>query len=207
MSGDPIGDDQNTPVTVRVDGTDMPASELPWWGRPRRLRRQLVGGLVFVALLSVVLVGALNVVAARDLLEDGTREQLASIGAARARSIEAGIERTESQASAAAADLAVVEALEELSAAFDLRGTGRLDDAQLAELDDFYERTVVDPVTDAGLGPITVEELRPTSPEGQYLQYHYTVPSGDDPEARMAVSDAGDGSEYSEAHALSLIHI
>jgi HAMP domain-containing protein len=192
---------QDWSETIRIDGEDVAASDLPWWRRPRKLRRQLIGALVFVAFASVVLVGALNLVAARRLLDDGTKEQLASIGAARARSIERGIERTESQASAAAADLAVVQALEDLSAAFTTRSTGRIDDAQLAELDEFYEQTVVDPVEAAGLGPVAVDELRPESEAGRYVQYHYTVPEADDPEARRAVVDAGDGSAYSEAHA------
>ena len=186
--------------TIRIDGADVPVATLPWWRRPRKLRRQLIGTLIFVAFASVALVGGLNFVAAGRLLDDGTKEQLASIGEARARSIETGIERVESQASAVAADLAVVQALEDLSTAFTPRSTGRIDDAQLAELDDFYQRTVVDPVSTARLGPVTVEELRPGSEAGRYVQYHYTVPEGEDPEARRDVVDPGDGSAYTEAH-------
>ena len=187
--------------TIRIDGVDVAAADLPWWRRPRRLRRQLIGTLVFVAFASVALVGGLNFVAARRLLDEGAREQLASIGEARARSIQTGIERTESGASAAAADLAVVQALEDLAASFSTRSTGRLDEEQLAELDEYYERTVVDPIEAAGLEPVTVEEVRPRSAAGQYLQYHYTVPGSDDPEARREVVDPGDGSAYSRAHA------
>ncbi len=166
--------------TIRIDGVDVAAADLPWWRRPRRLRRQLIGTLVIVAFASVALVGGLNFVAAQRLLDDGTRDQLASIGEARARSIETGIERTESQASAAAADLAVVRALEDFSNAFTTRSTGRIDEAQLAELDEFYERTVVEPVEAADLGPVAVDDVRPLSDAGQYLQYHYTLPEADD---------------------------
>ncbi len=187
-------------VIIRIDGTEVSAGELPYWRRPRKLRRQLVGTLIIVAFVSVALIGGLNFVAARRLLDDGTQEQLASIAQARARSIEAGIDRIASQASAAAADLAVVDALEELSASFDPSGTGRLDETQVGELDDFYQTSVVEPVAEAGLGPVTVDELRPSSETGRYLQYHYTLPS-DDVETRRDVADAGDGSVYSEAHA------
>ena len=186
--------------TIMVGGVDVPVATLPWWRRPRKLRRQLIGTLVFVAFASVALVGGLNFVAARRLLDEGTKEQLASIGEARARSIETGIQRVESQASAVAADLAVVQALEDLSTAFTTQSTGRIDDAQLAELDDFYQRTVVDPVAAAGLGPVTVDELRPGSEAGRYVQYHYTVPGAEDPEARRDVVDPDDGSAYTEAH-------
>ena len=186
---------------IRIDGVDVAAADLPWWRRPRRLRRQLIGTLVIVAFASVALVGGLNFVAAHRLLDDGTRDQLASIGEARARSIETGIERTESQASAAAADLAVVRALEDFSNAFTTRSTGRIDEAQLAELDEFYERTVVEPVEAADLGPVTVDDVRPPSNAGQYLQYHYTLPEADDA-ARSEVVDPGDGSAYTEAHAV-----
>ncbi len=186
--------------TIRIDGVDVAAADLPWWRRPRRLRRQLIGTLVFVAFASVALVGGLNFVAARRLLDEGTRDQLASIGEARARSIETGIGRTESQASAAAADLTVVQALEDLAAAFTTRSTGRLDDVELAELDEYYEDTVLAPVEAAGLEPVTVDEVRPRSPAGQYLQYHYTLPLADDPDARREVVDPGDGSAYTAAH-------
>ena len=186
---------------IQIAGADVSAADLPWWRRPRKLRRQLVASLVIVAFASVALIGGLNFVAARRLLDDGTKEQLASIGEARARSIETGIARTEDTASAAAADLSVVQALEDLSAAFTTRSTGRLDDAQLAELDEFYQRDVVEPIADAGLEPVTVDDVRPQTDPGQYLQYHYTLPNADDPETRLEVSDPGDGSAYTEAHA------
>ena len=57
------------------------------------------------------LVAGLNFVAARHLLDDGTKDQLVGVGEARARSIDLGIGRVLASTSALAADLAVVESL------------------------------------------------------------------------------------------------
>jgi class 3 adenylate cyclase len=172
---------------------------LPRWRRPRRLRRQLARTLVGTALLSVLLVGGVNFVAARALLDRGTQEQLVGTGETRALSIERGVGRALDIVGAVAADLAVVRALEELGDAFG--DAGVLDDEQLAELDEFYETEVVEPLRDLGLADVTTEEAEPDSGAGKYLQYHYTYAPGVPREERSAVDDAGDGSEYSAVHA------
>lgn len=179
-------------------------ASLPWWRRPRKLRRQLSRTLVGVALVSVLLVGGLNFFAARDLLDRGTQDQLASTGQTRARSIEQGVNRALDIAAAVAADLAVVAALGDLAGEFPDPGT--LDDDQLAELDDFYDREVVAPLDDldaAGfeLGGIGPEQIEPQSDAGKYLQYFYTTNPDVPLEDRADVDDAGDGSTYSAAHA------
>lgn len=180
---------------------------LPWWRQPRKLHRQLSRTLVLVAILSVLLVGGLNFFAARQLLDRGTEEQLAGTGETRARSIERGVNRTLDTVSAIAADLAVVDALGELSTAFADAGT--LDDGEQAELDEFYEERVVGPLRDLEIADVTAEAIEPSAESGRYLQYHYTIPDtgpgtgaeGDgDEDQRAEVDDARDGSEYSALH-------
>ena len=52
-AADHHGDDVVDGHRIDVDGVDVAAADLPWWRRPRRLRRQLIGTLVFVAFASV----------------------------------------------------------------------------------------------------------------------------------------------------------
>lgn len=182
------------------------AKNLPRWRRPRQLRRQLAWTLVLTALASVLLVGGLNFFAARQLLDEGTQEQIVDIGKARAQSIELGVQRVRGSVAAVSGDLAVVRALEDLSAGYDELADEELSPAQLSELDEFYQSDVIDPVNSldlasVGLEPFEIDDSLPQSTAGQYLQYHYVVTpiaEGEDP---ATVVDAGDGSAYSAAHA------
>ena len=169
---------------------------LPFWRRPRKLRRQLSRTLVGVALLSVLLVAGLNIVAALNLLNDGTENQLTGIGQNRALSIERGVDRSLALTSATATDLGVATALTEFADAFER--TPALDDDELDELRDWYETMVIPALAEADI-TATVDDVLPSTDAGRYLQYQYTaVP---DLARRDDVDDAGDGSLYSDVHA------
>lgn len=177
------------------------ASGLPWWRRPRELRRQLAGTLVATVLASVLFVGGLNYYAASDLLDEGTQDQLIGIGEARARTIENGVDSLIGQISALSGDLGIVAALEEFGNDFDDLDSTALTSDQTATLEAHYEERVVDGYDAIGLGPVTVDEFLPADPAARYLQYHYTVApirAGTTPDS---VVDAGDGSGYSTSHA------
>lgn len=194
-------DDVAAPDDVDAEFAEVRSrlDELPWWRRPRRLRRQLSRTLVFVSLLSVLLVGGLNFFAARDLLDQGTEDQLVATGESRARSIEGGVERTLDQTSAAAADLAVITALEDFEEAFP--DAGELSAGEEDELDAYYDEFVVGPLAENDIAEVTADEAQPASESGRYLQYHYIVEPGLPPEERITIDDPGDGSDYSEVHA------
>ncbi len=172
---------------------------LPWWRRPRRLRRQLSRTLVVVSLLSVILVGGLNFFAAQDLLDQGTEDQLTGTGRSRALSIERGVHDTLEVTSAMAADLAVVNALADFETVF--ADAGPLDDAQQAELDTYYQEDVITPLAEADIVDLTLDEAEPATEAGKYLQYHYIVDNDLPDDERILIDDPGDGSEYSAVHA------
>lgn len=163
--------------------------------RVRRLRRQLVRALIGTALVSLLIVGSLNLVAAWSLLNEGAEEQLVSVAQTRANSIDVGIERTLSRTSVLAADLAVVNALIEFEAAFTDVGNRPLNEAEAAELDAAYDGSL------ALLGAVgidaTAEELQPESDAGRYLQYHYSAPAVAGDSADVGITDESD---YREVH-------
>lgn len=165
------------------------SAALPWYRRPRRLRRQVAGTLVVTALAAVALFGGLSYYASDQLLRRGAYDQLASVAETRAVRIEAGANRALAQVATLASDLGVARALDDFEAAID-----QLDEeitpAQQAELESFYQGTVVDPVNDADLGPITLDDVVPASDAGRWVQYHHVLPD---------VDPATDGSAYGEA--------
>lgn len=154
------------------------AELLPFWRRPRRLRRQITTTLLLTALVALALFGALNYVAADTLLLDGTTAQLSSEADARASSTEQGVARALSRVSGVAADRGVVAALRDFTEGFDAAGDTQLDPAQSAELDRFYENEIIAPVAALGVFDVTVEDVLPRTTASRWVQYHYTMPTG-----------------------------
>jgi class 3 adenylate cyclase len=170
---------------------ERPRVSLPFWRRPRRLGPQIARTLVLTALAAVALFGALNYYAADRLLRDGTQEQLVSVAQARARSIELGTDRLLGRVSTASDDLGVARAVQDFDVAFRAAGTGTLEPPEAAALDDFYERNVLQPISDAELADLTLADVVPPTPAGRFVQYHY----------RVADTPAGDDTAYSDAMA------
>lgn len=191
-------------MTETIDTTGAGSAQQPWWRRPRQLRRQLTTSLIIVTVCSVILVGTLNFIAARQLLDEGTQDQLVGVGESRAQIIESGAARIRGQVSAAAADLAVVNAVEQLTDAFDQLDGEVLSDGQNDELDAAYQTGLVEPLRDeAGISDVTLEDVAPMSDAARFLQFHYTLPTRGTEELGRPLDDAGDGSEYSARHAES----
>ncbi len=157
-------------------------AKLPFWRRPRRLRRQIAGTLVATALVAVALFGALNYVAADRLLRAGSFDQLDGVAQSRAHSIELAARRLRRNTGAPANDPGVTRALDDFSAAVaeldDAPPDTLLSEAALADLDRFYAEEVVAPLNESGLfdTTVTVDDVRPTTASQRFLQYHLVVP-------------------------------
>lgn len=185
---------------MTVDVT--PESDRPG-RRPRRLRRKVATAAVGVTLLSILLLGAFNYFEARALLSEGIENQLAGQGSARAQRIERGLDWIRNTVSVAAAGERIAEGVMQFSEAYErLNATpDLLDETQLAALEDFYERGVLESIEAAGLPPPAVDELLPTTDAGRYLQYHYIVENPfPTEERRTLVAADGDASEYGALH-------
>lgn len=170
---------------------------LPWWRRPRRLRRQLAVALVITALLAVATFGGLNFFAARELLFRGTEQQLAASGAARATTIQAGADRLLGEIAVTSSSLATARAVDAFTGAFADLESRRLTKQQRAELAAWYRQRVVEPLESAGLGPVALDDVVPDTRAAQWVQYHYTLREPGEPPP----VDAGDGTRYSRLNA------
>ena len=192
-AADPTGDGSADPGSAD-DTASKPGR------RGRTARAEVAFFLIGISLLSVLVLSVFNFFSARQLINGLVETTLIDIGSTRAASIEGGIRGIQESTATLAADLGVIGALNDLSA-----GYAALDEpltpAQLDELADFYESSVVAAAI-PGVTPATVEQLLPISDRGQYLQYHYLVQNPNSPDERAELDDPGDGSRYSAAHAL-----
>lgn len=163
------------------------------------LRRRLTLALIGVALVSVLLLSAVNFAFARMLIDDSIASQLNGIRDSRIEALQDGVDRIESQVSTLAANSSVAAAVVELSTEY-----GSLDEEitpeQLDGLVAIYDREFLPPFVAAG-ADIPGAELAPTSTAGRYLQQHYIADNPNGFDERDLLDDAGDGSGYSAAHA------
>lgn len=183
--------DQST-LEADLQAIQERSESLPWYRRPRKLRRQVTAALALTALSAVVLFGGLSYYASDDLLRQGADDQLNSVAESRSVQIEAGTNRLVSTVAVLAADLGIADALVEFDTAF-----AELDEPissrQQLRLDEVYDEQVVEPINSSGLATIDTDDLQPTSDAGRWVQYHHLVPEADsDPSSYGAAMDAND---------------
>ena len=158
-----------------------------------RLTRTLVG----LGLISVVSLAAVNFVVVRDLLDSTTREQLVVLRELRSDSVEVGVKRVVDRTSAIGSDPGLAAAMSDLDDGY--RELEPPSDTDIEPLLGAYE-DVVDTLREANaLRQPEPEALLPASDQGRAAQVAY-IADNSEPD-RAALVDAGDGTEYSAAHA------
>lgn len=162
------------------------------------LRRRLSITLVGVALVSVLLLAAVNYVFAHLLIDDSVESQLGAVRETRVQALEIGAERLQSRVSALAGNPSVADALTHLSDTF-----GELDDdisaGDVEELTALYAAETLPPFLSVGVD-LDPQDFVPGSVAGRYLQQQYIIENPNEPDERSLLDDAGDGSGYSAAH-------
>ncbi len=167
--------------------------------RGSSLRARLSRALVGLGLVSVLLLAGVNFLVVRTLIDTNVNDQLVTLRDLRRQSIENTIEGVLARVSVMASDPGVAKATEDLASAYSTIDD-ELDPAQQADLVASYD-AVVAPYDEADVERPSVEALVPDSPAGRYLQYHYVAANPFPIDERDQLTDAGDGSSYSRAHA------
>lgn len=163
------------------------------------LRRRVSVTLVGVALVSVLLLAAVNFVFARLLINDSVESQLAAVRDTRVQALEIGAERLKSRVSSLAINPSVAEAFIDLASEFNNLNED-LTNEQVEDLTTLYDAEVLPPFTKAGVD-IDSAGLVPASVAGRSAQRLYISENPNGFEERDRLDDAGDGSGYSTAHA------
>ena len=167
-------------------------------GRGRRARTEVAVVMAIVAIVSVLVVGIYNLVTARDFLNSTVEAQLVSVGQSRMERLERGVQAIGDIVVTIADGRSVAQALDDLNAGYVALGTAPTA-AELAVLEAFYEEGIAE-VVPPGYEVPPAEVIFPVSERAQYVQYHYVA--ANPLEDRSELDDAGDGSEYSAAHAV-----
>lgn len=160
------------------------------------LRRSVAVTFISVALLAVLLLGALNYIQARTLLSEAVEQQLTSLQAERVRALSDGIDRIEASVPVIARSQAVVTAAAAFGdavAAMDGED-GLVAPGVDAALADFYA-DIGRRIDEAGID-VDASALEPTGQAARYLQYQYTL---DDP-LGLGPSDTAGSRAYAKAH-------
>lgn len=164
----------------------------------RRARTQVAIAMAAVTIISVLIVGLYNLATARTFLNDTIEAQLISVGESRMERLERGIDAIGDIVVTIADGRGVALALQDLDEGY--RSLDEpLSDAELEALTDLYAGLIAE-VVPPGYEPPPAETLVPDSGRARYLQYHYIAANANDD--RSALDDAGDGSDYSAAHAI-----
>ncbi len=166
--------------------------------RGRRARTEVAVVMALVTIVSVLLMGIFNVVTARGFLNGTVEAQLIGIGESRMGRLERGIEALEGLAVTMANGTGVVQALDDLTDGYLALDTP-LSAAELDEVRNTYADAIAS-VVPPGYEAPPIDAVFPQSERAQYLQYYYlaTNPFED----RSELDDPGDGSAYTEAHAV-----
>lgn len=156
--------------------------------------------LVGLGLVSVVLLATVNFVVVRSLLDTSVRDQLVTLRELRRDGIELGIDRLLNRVAVIGQDPAMAQALADLENGYGAYETDLTAD-EVEQLEASYAEAVA-PYDEAGAERPDVDDLVPESTSGQSAQLNYIANNPNPAEERWQLDDAGDGSSYSEAHAV-----
>ncbi len=157
-------------------------------------------------LLFAVSLGSIGVVSAiswqgRSFLKETVFQHLTGVRVAKAEQFEQYFENLYHQVKLLAEDRYVIDAMEELD-----RGFRQLEDIAITEqweksLENYYQQEffsrLAKNIPDA---EFDYTFYRPRNPAGQYLQYYYIANNTNPVGEKEKLSDAGDESEYTQAH-------
>ncbi|MEM9038554.1 MAG: adenylate/guanylate cyclase domain-containing protein [Actinomycetota bacterium] len=166
------------------------------------LRRHIGVAFALITVVSIIGIGVLGFVEARQLINNEVEGRLSAVQDERVAAIERGLANIRSRTAVVANDPGVASSATRLVEAFGTLEDETLTEEQAAEVQSAFDDIVESDdlaarFTAVGLAPPT--ELTPLDSSSEYLLYHYVIAPDDD--ERSALADPGDGSEYSEVHA------
>lgn len=175
---------------------------------PKRGRRRWGSGsiqtklllmLLLSSILAALVVGIFAYRTGTSSLRDEAYERLEEIRNERTTSMQSLVARARSSAVLNSRGLAA-DAMPEFGAAYDELRDQRIRRRQQERVEAYYADVFVPNLQQFSDGEVQPESFVPTSPARTYLQAVYTSAS-DDFDAKLAIDDAGDGSDWSAVNA------
>ena len=187
---------------------EQPPAALPTAAAPRRrlrwpklgIQSKLLMMLLATSIISCVVVGVVGYRSGREALRDKAFEELRFVRNARTEAIEREYGRLVDNLLVFTRGQTAIQAVEALHEGFHELEDTTLTADQESDLEAYYSDVFV-PNLDRNLGTTSLPDVFvPTSPAQRHLQAWYTAPYDNFDDA-IAVNDAGDGSDWSAAHA------
>ena len=170
-------------------------------GSATSMATRLAGAILMVSLVSLLIATVVGLTAGRDLGRDLYEDRLLAMRAGAVGDVEAHMNSLVQTAEALSASPQAGAATEAFATGLDDLGAltpTDIEDEIVAVVEE-YQTRYVDPLLDAGR-EVALRDLVPMDPAALHLQYEYAVDLGPVRQP-SAVSDARDGSAWSEVHA------
>lgn len=183
--------------------TNDPESGAPTPKRRRfamSIQSKLLTMLLGVSLLSALVVGYIGYNSGTDSLRDAAQQRLVQIRESRTREIEAYFQNLRDSVILDSQNTTGVQAANAFISAFDELNSKPVAEADKGAVTKFYDDTFVPQLEQRSQAQVDASALLPTTNAQWYLQAKYTAFS-DDFDKKLARDDAGDGSQWSAAHA------
>lgn len=165
------------------------------------IQSQLLTMLLVVSVASVLVAGTIGYLRGRDSLRDAAFSELTAVREARSDELTRFYETTLDSLVIYTRDATATAATDAFTAGFAALDDTTLAPEQTADLERYYQQVFVPRLaanSDVGYEP---DGFVPQANAQRYLQALYTAPFDDDYDAILAIDDAGDGSDWSAAHA------
>lgn len=156
--------------------------------------------LLSVSLISNILVGVIGYVNATDSLRDAAYASLTEVRDSRTREVLRLFSTLENSIVVHANSQSVIDATQAFTEAFAALDESELTEEQDASITAYYKNVFAPRLAEATGIPVIFSSFVPSQTAQRYLQSHYTVTHTDFNDA-IAVTDAGDGSDWTTAHA------
>lgn len=165
------------------------------------IQSKLLIMLLAVSILATLVVGAIGYVSGRNSLQDAALQQVTNLRESRSSELQRTLAEIQQDVVLDSRNQSAIQATTAFTDGFDaLEGTPVTLDEKSA-ITSFYADDFA-PALEKNSGDRTDPSLfEPTTNPEAYLQTHYTVPYKLDYDKSLANDDAGDGSDWSAAHA------
>lgn len=170
-------------------------------GRLLTVQSKLLIMLLGASILSTLVVGYIGYRSGTEALRDSAFERMTEVRESRTREITQLFTNLEDSQVIFTRGTTVIDAARDFTAGFEDLQTADITPAQDAAVETYYTDVFATGLTERTGRTVEPAGVLPDSPAQRYLQAIYTAPFDDFDDA-IALDDAGDGSDWSAAHAL-----
>ena len=164
------------------------------------IQSKLMLMLLSVCISSIMAIAYVGYNNGRQALNNSIQNQLVSLREVKAYEIENYFEKVRSQVQTISEVGSVVDAVKEFKAAYQELDSQSIEITWNDQLKEFYNTKFLPKLENNTEGNPLLYSYLPPNPAARYLQYHYIVANNNPTGDRELLSNANDGSKYSQVH-------